>query len=83
MLDLTIGKEEADTFSVRTHFLRTYDICFNVMLFLFLIVFTLTLRKLIEAKVFPRSDIPFTFANIRKYLRLRISNTDLPERQQA
>ena len=33
---------------------------------------TLTMIKLIKAKVFPQKNIPFTFANIFKYLRLRI-----------
>jgi hypothetical protein len=72
ILDLTLGKQKADTISIRTYFLRTYDICFAITLFLFIVVFILTIIKLIKAKVFPQKNIPFTFANVFKYLRLRI-----------
>ena len=72
ILDLTIGKPDADTISLRTYFLRKYDICFDVTLVLLVLVFFFTLVKLIKAKVFPQKNIPFTFSNILKYLRLRI-----------
>ncbi|MDP4128893.1 MAG: hypothetical protein Q8918_08750 [Bacteroidota bacterium] len=83
MLDLTLGKAEADTISIRTHFLKLYDICFNIMLFFFILIFTLTLKKLIQAKIFPQKNIPFTFSNIFKYLRLRILGSKMPEQGQA
>ncbi|HEY4156247.1 MAG TPA: hypothetical protein VGM24_12490 [Puia sp.] len=72
ILDLTIGKPAADTISIRTYFLRMYDICFGITLALFILVFFMTMMKLIKAKVFPQKNIPFTFSNIFKYLRLRL-----------
>ena len=78
ILDLTLGKSQADTISIRTYFLRTYDICFDVTLAIFIIVFILTLVKLIQAKVFPQKN-----SNIYKYLRLRIFVRRIPERSQA
>ena len=83
ILDLTIGKPAADTISLRTYFLRMYDICFGVTLVLLTLVFFFTLVKLIKAKVFPRKNIPFTFSNILKYLRLRIFERRMPEQSQA
>jgi len=83
ILDLAIGKQEADTISIRTYFLRMYDICFGITLVLFIIVFFLTIVKLIKAKVFPQKNIPFTFSNIFKYLRLRIFDRRIPEQSRA
>jgi hypothetical protein len=83
ILDLAIGKQEADTISIRTYFLRMYDICFGITLALFIIVFVLTMIKLIKAKVFPQKNIPLTFSNILKYLRLRIFDRGMPEQSQA
>ncbi len=83
ILDLAIGKQEADTISIRTYFLRMYDICFGVTLVFFIIVFFLTMVKLIKAKVFPQKNIPFTFSNIFKYLRLRIFDRRIPEQGRA
>jgi hypothetical protein len=77
ILDKTIGKQEADTISLRTYFLRKYDICFNIVLVLFLFVFSFTLLRLIKAKVFPQKNIPVTFSNVYKYLRLRLLNKPL------
>jgi len=83
VLDLSVGKQEADTISIRTFFLRMYDICFGVTLVLFIIVFFLTMVKLIKAKVFPQKNIPLTFSNIFKYLRLRIFERQIPAQSQA
>ncbi|MEO6963298.1 MAG: hypothetical protein ABIY90_15110 [Puia sp.] len=83
ILDLTMGKAKADTLSMRTYFLRIYDICFTVALIIFLAVFTLTMRALIEAKIFPQKNIPFTFSNILKYLRLRLLRERAPGHGQA
>jgi hypothetical protein len=77
VLDKTIGKQEADTISLRTYFLRKYDICFNIVLVLFLFVFSFTILSLIKAKVFPQKNIPVTFSNVYKYLRLRLLNKHL------
>jgi hypothetical protein len=83
ILDLALGKPEADTISMRTYFLKLYDISFGITLVIFVVVFGLTLIKLIRAKVFPQPNIPLTFSNIFKYLRLRIIDGHLPEQSQA
>ena len=77
LLDLTIGKENADGISLRTYFLRKYEIGFNLAMASFLFVFSFTLVSLIKAKVFPQKNIPITFSNVYKYLRLRFVNKDL------
>ena len=71
ILDLTLGKKEADTISLRTYFLRKYNLCFNIFAVIFIVVFSFTIRKLIKAKVFPTQNIPVTFSNVNKYLRQR------------
>jgi hypothetical protein len=83
ILDLTIGKQAADTISLRIYFLRKYNICFNVILILFVLVFAFTLVKLIKAKVFPQKNIPVTFSNVYKYLRLRFFDKGFTEHGQA
>jgi hypothetical protein len=83
ILDLTLGKKEADTISLRTYFLRKYNICFYIFLTFFVIVFSCTLVKLIRKKVFPQKNIPVTFSNVFKYLRLRFFNKRLAEQGQA
>ena len=71
ILDLTVGKKEADTISLRTYFLRKYKLGFNIFLIIFLFIFPYTLVQLIRAKVFPQKNIPVTFSNVYKYLRER------------
>jgi hypothetical protein len=83
ILDVTIGKSEADDISLRTYFLRKYDICFNIVLVVFLFVFSLTLVCLIKAKVFPQKNIPVTFTNVYKYLRLRLLSKNFTSHGQA
>lgn len=72
ILDFTLGKQQADSISLRTYFLRKYNMCFNVFLVIFILVFSFTIRKLIKAKVFPRQNIPVTFSNVYKYMRQRM-----------
>jgi hypothetical protein len=79
ILDLTVGKEKADAISLRTYFLRKYNLCFNLFLIIFIVVFSFTLRKLIKAKVFPRQNIPVTFSNVYKYLRQRFFEKNFTE----
>lgn len=74
ILDLVLGKEKADTISMRTYFLRMYDLYFYVLLGLYIPVFIFTLRKLIKTKVFPQPNIPITVTNIIKYTKARFSN---------
>ena len=79
ILDLTIGKDNADTISLRTYFLRKYVLCFDLFLIIFVLVFSFTIRKLIIAKVFPRQNIPVTFSNVYKYLRQRFFEKNFTE----
>jgi hypothetical protein len=83
MLDLTIGKTEADGISVRTYFLRKYNICFYVILVIFIITLSFTVVRLIKAKVFPQKNIPVTFSNVYKYLRQRVFQKSFAEHGQA
>jgi hypothetical protein len=83
ILDRVIGKQSADTISLRVYFLRIYNICFNVILVLFVIIFSYTLVNLIKAKVFPHKNTPVTFSNIYKYLRLRFFSKGFTEHGQA
>jgi hypothetical protein len=83
ILDLVIGKPAADSISMRTYFLRIYDLCFWITLSLFIAVFTLTLVRLIRSKLFPQKNIPLTFPNILKYLRLRTIGGQVPGQSQV
>ncbi len=83
ILDKTIGKQEADAISLRTYFLRKYDICFDLALVMFLLVFSFTIVCLIKAKVFPQKNIPVTFSNVYKHLRQRLSTKHLSSQGQA
>ena len=83
ILDLTLGKQDADFISIRTYFLSIYDICFDVVLILFIFIFSFTIVKLIKAKIFPQKNIPVTFSNVYKYFRLRFIDKNLPEHGQA
>jgi hypothetical protein len=78
-----LGKQHADGISLRTYFLRKYDMCYNIVLILFILVFSYTVVKLIKAKVFPQKNIPVTFSNIYKYFRLRFIDKNLPDHGQA
>ncbi|MDO6432045.1 transglutaminase domain-containing protein [Flavitalea sp. BT771] len=69
ILNWVLGKEKADTISVRTWFLKIYSIYFFVTFFLYIPVFLYTFRRLIQTKVFPNPDIPITFGNLIKYMR--------------
>jgi hypothetical protein len=83
ILDLTLGKQKADTISLRIYFLRKYNLCFDIFLIFFVLVFSYTLIKFIKAKVFPRQNIPVTFSNLYKYLRLRVFEKRFTERESA
>jgi hypothetical protein len=83
ILDLIIGKQRADTISIRTYFLRKYDLCFDLFLVLFFIVTSFTLLVLIKAKIFPQKNIPVTFSNVNKYLRQRLFQKGFTEHGRA
>jgi len=69
VLNMILGKAKADTISMRTWFLEVYSIYFYVMIFLYIPVFLFTLRRLIQTKIFPDPNIPFTIRNLVKYMR--------------
>jgi hypothetical protein len=83
ILDLSLGKKVADTISIRTYFLRKYNLCFNIFAIFFIIVFSYTIRKLIKSKVFPKQNIPVTFSNVYKYLRQRFFEKKFAEQGRA
>jgi hypothetical protein len=74
ILDLAIGKENADNISLRTYFLETYDLFFYITLFLYLPIFLYTMKRLVKTKVFPQPNIPFTFPNLVRYSKARFAN---------
>jgi hypothetical protein len=69
-LNLMIGKEKADTISIRTYLLKIYTIYFYLALFLYIPVLLFTIKRIVKTQLFPSQDIPFTFNNLVKYLRL-------------
>ncbi|PWT71647.1 MAG: hypothetical protein C5B59_17575 [Bacteroidetes bacterium] len=77
MLDMVLGKEKADRISVRTFFLRTYDVYFFLTFILFIPIFFFTLSRLIKTKVFPKPEIPMTITNIFKYSKAKIGHASL------
>ncbi len=83
ILDLVLGRSAADAISVRTYFLRKYNICFNVFLGIFLFVMSFTIFRLIKAKVFPQKNIPVTFSNVYKHVRRRFYSKEFTEHGQA
>ena len=74
ILDLVIGKQKADTISMRMYFLKIYDFCFYLILVLYIPILILTIRELIKTKVFPQPNIPITPSNIIKYAKARSSH---------
>jgi len=73
ILNLTIGREKADKISVRTWFLKIYNLYLYLTLLIALPIFFFTMRRLVQTKVFPDPQIPFTLRNLVKYLALQIS----------
>jgi hypothetical protein len=83
ILDLTLGKEKADGLSIRTFFLRKYEICYYTFLVILFFSFSYTLVEMIRVKIFPQKNIPVTFSNIYKYIRLRLFGQHLAEQRQS
>jgi hypothetical protein len=77
LLDLVLGKEKADTISIRTFFLRTYDLFFYLTLLIFIPIFLYTIKRLIQTKIFPQPNIPFTYSNLTRYLKERFAPKQL------
>lgn len=73
-LNFLLGKEKADTISMRTWFLKIYTIYFYVALFLCIPVLLFTIKKIVKTKLFPSQNIPLTFSNFIKYSKPRFPN---------
>jgi hypothetical protein len=71
VLDLFLGKNKADNICMRMYFLRMYDFYFYMILILFVPLFLFTLKRLIKTRLFPQQNIPFTYHNIVRYIRIR------------
>ncbi len=76
-LDFFLGKQRADTISIRSYLLDVYDISFYITLCLYLPLFLSTFSNFVKTKIFPERDIPLTFRNFMKYLRSRVFNVPL------
>ena len=72
LLDFIIGKQKADSISLRTYFLRMYDFYFYMILVLYIPIFIFTVRRLIKTRLFPQQNIPLTVANIVRFLKIRL-----------
>jgi hypothetical protein len=72
LLDFVIGKQKADSISLRTYFLRMYDFYFYMILVLYIPIFIFSVRRLIKTRLFPQQNIPLTAANIVRYLKIRL-----------
>lgn len=66
---LFLGSEKMETFSMRTYFLKVYQIYLYFTLLIYIPVFLYTVSRFVKTKVFPAQDIPFTFSNFIKYLK--------------
>ena len=74
MLNLFIGKEEADTISIRTYMLKIYSIYFYVALFLCIPIMLVTIRQIVKKRLFPNQDTPLTFSNLFKHFKPETPN---------
>jgi len=72
ILSLIIGRERANTFSLRTLFMNTYQVYVYVLVAIYLPLLLITVRGLLKTKVFPSPEIPVTIRNVVKYLKLRL-----------
>ncbi len=72
-LDLFLGPQRAEKISIRTYFLKMYDVYFYLAILLYIPIFLVTFKRFVKTKIFPRSDIPLTFANLVKYSKPHIA----------
>ena len=72
ILSLFIGRERANTFSLRTHLMNTYQVYVYILLAIYLPLLLITFRGLVKTKIFPSPEIPVTVRNVFKYIRLRM-----------
>jgi hypothetical protein len=74
VLNLFLGKKEADTISIRTYMLKIYTIYFYIALLLCIPILLLTIKLIVKKRLFPNQDTPLTFSNLFKHLKLRPPN---------
>jgi hypothetical protein len=77
ILGWVLGQKRLNTFCMRIHFLKTYDIYFYCVLLLFIPLIIFTAGRVIKTKIFPTRETPVTFSNLAKYIKLRLTNTPL------
>lgn len=70
LLNVTLGPQKTSTISLRTLFLKIYAIYFYCTLICYLPIVLFTFRRLIQIKIFPDKNTPFTIGNLRKHLRV-------------
>ena len=68
-ISLFLGKNEINTFCLRVHFLKTYDVFYYIVLSLFLLVFIFTLVKVIKTKFSRTYNTPVTFQDLSEYIK--------------
>ena len=83
VLNLFMGVQKANSFSMRTLFLRMYEIYLYLALLLYIPILLLTSRVFVKTKVFPDRNIPLTFRNFIKYFRAFIAGRRLSNMQGA
>ncbi|MHA4808500.1 hypothetical protein ACX0G9_10340 [Flavitalea flava] len=69
LFKLFLGSEKIETFSLRTYFLKVYELYFYFTILIYIPVFLFTISQFVKTKLFPARDIPFTFTNLIKYLK--------------
>lgn len=74
LVSLFIGRERANTFSMRTLFMNTYQVYVYALIILYIPLFLITMRGLLKTKVFPSPEIPVTIRNVAKYLKIRLQS---------
>jgi hypothetical protein len=72
LLSLIMGRERANTFSLRTLFMNTYQLYVYLLVAIYIPLLLITVRGLLKTKVFPSPEIPVTIRNVFKYLKLRL-----------
>jgi hypothetical protein len=75
LLSLIIGRERANTFSMRTWFMNTYQVYVYFLVALYIPLLLITIRGLLKTKVFPSPEIPVTMRNVVKYIKPRLQGT--------
>lgn len=60
LLNATLGQEKTNHISIRTWFLKIYDVCFYGVLLIYLPVLFFALKRRVRTRLFPNQDISLT-----------------------